>query len=56
MIGFAGTDEKCKWLEAELGFDHVCNYKTMNAAEFLKEKAPRGVDCYFDNVSIMLFF
>lgn len=50
VIGFAGTDEKCKWLENELGFDKVINYKTNDTAKALKEAAPKGVDCYFDNV------
>ncbi|GBP59406.1 Prostaglandin reductase 1 [Eumeta japonica] len=50
VIGIAGTDEKCKWLENELCFDSTYNYKNGNLADFLKEKAPNGVDCYFDNV------
>lgn len=50
VIGFAGTDEKCEWLVRELGFDFAANYKTTDLACFLKEKAPNGVDCYFDNV------
>lgn len=50
VIGFAGSDEKCNWLTKELGFDYAINYKTENCAEKLKEVAPDGVDCYFDNV------
>ena len=50
MIGYAGDDNKCKWL-TELGFDFVYNYKKVNLDETLKEAAPDGVDCYFDNVS-----
>ncbi|CAG9786033.1 unnamed protein product [Diatraea saccharalis] len=49
-IGFAGSDDKVKWLEQELGFDKAFNYKTINVAKALKEAAPNGVDCYFDNV------
>lgn len=49
VVGFAGSDEKCKWLEDELGFDKVINYKTPNPAAALKEAAPHGVDCFFDN-------
>ena len=54
VIGFAGTDAKCAWLR-QLGFDTAINYKTcadIDAA--LKEAAPKGVDCYFDNVGGML--
>jgi len=49
VIGYAGTDEKCKWLK-ELGFDEAFNYKKVGVAESLSKAAPKGVDCYFDNV------
>ncbi|RVE51594.1 hypothetical protein evm_003726 [Chilo suppressalis] len=49
VIGFAGSDDKCKWLES-LGFDKALNYKTVDPIKALKEAAPKGVDCYFDNV------
>ena len=50
VIGFAGSDDKVKWLVDELGFDRAYNYKTADWNESLKEAAPNGVDCYFDNV------
>lgn len=51
VIGFAGTDEKCKWIKEELGFDFAFNYKKTDVDTALKEAAPdNGVDCYFDNV------
>lgn len=50
VIGFAGTDDKVEWLEKELGFDKAYNYKTTDILEAIKESAPDGVDCYFDNV------
>lgn len=56
VIGFAGSDEKCRWLENELGFDKAINYKADNVAELLKEAAPDGIDCFFDNVGGMLGF
>ncbi|XP_058831166.1 prostaglandin reductase 1-like [Topomyia yanbarensis] len=49
VIGIAGTDEKCEWLKS-IGFDHTINYKTADIGEELKKAAPKGVDCYFDNV------
>jgi hypothetical protein len=50
VIGCAGTDEKCHWLTSELGFDFAFNYKTHDLDKSLMECAPRGIDCYFDNV------
>ena len=51
MIGYAGTDDKVKWLKDEIGFDFAFNYKKVNLSESLKEAAPEGVDVYYDNVS-----
>lgn len=50
VIGFTGSDAKVKWLEEEIGFDKAINYKTADITKALKEAAPNGVDCYFDNV------
>ncbi|XP_067014138.2 prostaglandin reductase 1 isoform X2 [Anabrus simplex] len=50
VIGFAGSDEKVKWLLDDLHFDAAYNYKTTDIQEALKEAAPQGIDCYFDNV------
>merc|ERR550519_961114 len=49
VVGFAGTDEKCNWLKS-IGFDHAFNYKKTDVKESLAKAAPKGVDCYFDNV------
>lgn len=50
VIGFAGSDEKCKWLENDLKFDKAINYKSKNPYKQLKDAAPNGIDCFFDNV------
>ena len=34
----------------ELGYDHAFNYKKTTVEAALKEAAPNGVDCYYDNV------
>ncbi|HLJ74427.1 MAG TPA: NADP-dependent oxidoreductase [Thermoanaerobaculia bacterium] len=49
-VGIAGSDEKCKHVVAELGFDACINYKTQELNEALKTACPDGVDVYFDNV------
>ncbi|WP_163130210.1 NADP-dependent oxidoreductase [Agarivorans sp. Alg241-V36] len=49
VVGVAGSDEKCRWLVEELGFDGAVNYKTDNIAEKVAELTPNGVDIYFEN-------
>nr|WP_262914345.1 NADP-dependent oxidoreductase [Tenacibaculum aquimarinum] len=50
VIGIAGGKEKCDYLVNELGFDGAIDYKSDNLYEALKEKCPKGIDVYFDNV------
>jgi len=49
VIGFAGSDSKCQFLK-EIGFNKAYNYKKVKIEEALKDGAPKGVDCFFDNV------
>jgi NADPH-dependent curcumin reductase CurA len=51
VVGFAGSDEKTRWLTDDLGFDAAVNYKqTDDYGVALDEAAPEGVDVYYDNV------
>lgn len=50
VIGIVGSDDKCEFIKKECGCDHAINYKTENVTAALKKHAPKGVDCYFDNV------
>lgn len=49
VIGSCGTEEKIKFVKS-IGFDDAFNYKTESVDDALKRLAPKGVDCYFDNV------
>ncbi len=50
VVGIAGTDEKCRWVLDELGFDSCINYRSDDVAARLVELCPDGIDVYFDNV------
>ena len=39
VIGIAGTDEKCRWVE-KIGADVCLNYKKSSFAEDLKKETP----------------
>lgn len=49
VIGTAGSDDKCKWLTEELGFDAAINYKSDDLVEQIAAATPNGVDLYFEN-------
>jgi len=48
-VGIAGSDEKCKFLTDELGFDGAVNYKD-DLYRGLKETTPDRIDIVFDNI------
>ena len=50
VVGIAGTDEKCRWVVEDLGFDACINYKTEDVDARLHETCPDGIDVFFDNV------
>jgi NADPH-dependent curcumin reductase len=50
VVGIAGSDEKCKWITDELGFDAAINYKGESVLEGLKRDCPDGIDIDFENV------
>ncbi len=50
VVGIAGTDEKCRWITEDLGFDAAINYKTESVPAGLKKHCPDGIDIYFENV------
>ncbi|CAI1176674.1 NADPH-dependent curcumin reductase [Serratia quinivorans] len=50
VVGLAGSDEKCRYVVDELGFDACLNYKTADLNRDLRAACPRGIDIYFENV------
>lgn len=50
VVGIAGSDDKCRWITEDLGFDGAINYRTENVAESLGKHCPDGIDIDFENV------
>jgi NADPH-dependent curcumin reductase len=50
VVGVAGSDEKCRWLTEELGFDAAVNYKAGPVRSRLRRECPNGIDVHFENV------
>ncbi len=50
VLGIAGSDEKCKWLTDDLGFDAAVNYKHPDWKDKLAAATPKGIDINFENV------
>ncbi|KIM26115.1 hypothetical protein M408DRAFT_330709 [Serendipita vermifera MAFF 305830] len=49
VIAIAGADDKCKWLEEDLGVDKALNYKSPTFKKDF-QSAVGYLDVYFDNV------
>lgn len=50
VVGLAGSDDKCQWLEEELGIDTAVNYRDPSVWQQLQQACPDGVDVVFENV------
>jgi NADPH-dependent curcumin reductase len=50
VVGIVGTEEKCKWITEELGFDAAINYKHPDWKEKLAAATPKGIDIDYENV------
>ena len=48
VIAIAGSDDKCAWLESELGVDKALNYKSPTFTEDMRKVG--YLDIMFDNV------
>lgn len=49
-IGIAGSEEKCRWIVEELGFDGAINYRREDVGAALDRLCPNGIDVNFENV------
>jgi NADPH-dependent curcumin reductase CurA len=49
VVGLAGSDEKCRYVVKDLGFDACINYKKGDLAQALKRECPNGIDVDFEN-------
>jgi NADPH-dependent curcumin reductase CurA len=52
VVGSAGSDEKCAWLEQEAGVGKAINYKSCvgDLTAAVTAACPKGIDVYFENV------
>jgi NADPH-dependent curcumin reductase CurA len=49
VVGIAGSDEKCKWLVDEIGYDAAVNYKALDFKEKLTDATDSSINVYWDN-------
>ncbi|MGD0189737.1 MAG: NADP-dependent oxidoreductase [Rhizomicrobium sp.] len=55
VVGIAGSDEKCRHLVKDFGFDACINYNKENVLAALKRECPNGIDVDFENVGGEIF-
>ena len=50
VLGTAGSEDKCRWLIDELGFDGALNYKSADFSKQFRAATKDLIDVFFDNV------
>lgn len=55
VVGIAGGEGKCGFVQEELGFDVCLDHHQSDLAERLKAACPKGIDIYFENVGGPVF-
>jgi NADPH-dependent curcumin reductase CurA len=50
VVGIAGGADKCRWVEAELGFDSCIDHRAADLGAALDQACPSGIDVYWENV------
>jgi NADPH-dependent curcumin reductase len=49
-VGIAGGADKCRYVEAELGFDACIDHRSADLGGALDRACPNGIDVYWENV------
>lgn len=55
VVGVAGGERKCRYVEDELGFDVCLDHHDPGLPDRLKAACPKGIDIYFENVGGAVF-
>jgi NADPH-dependent curcumin reductase CurA len=55
VVGIAGGECKCRYVEKELGFDTCLDHRRPDLPGQLKAACPGGIDIYFENVGGAVF-
>jgi hypothetical protein len=50
VIGIAGGDDKCRYVESELGFSTCIDHRSADLGAALDRACPNGIDVYWENV------
>jgi len=50
VVGVAGGSDKCRWVEAELGFEVCIDHRSADLGAALDRACPTGIDVYWENV------
>jgi NADPH-dependent curcumin reductase CurA len=50
VVGVAGGSDKCRWVEAELGFEVCIDHRSADLGAALDQACPNGIDVYWENV------
>jgi NADPH-dependent curcumin reductase len=50
VVGIAGGSGKCRYVEAELGFDACIDHRAASLGAALDRACPNGIDVYWENV------
>jgi NADPH-dependent curcumin reductase CurA len=50
VVGIAGGADKCRYVEAELGFNACIDHRSADLGPALDRACPKGIDVYWENV------